>query len=78
MMESFEGAAPYVEAADSSQVAPGSGTPPPKRLKLSETGVLENAVETPPAEPAPTGPLPTLIQEGSGSSMEQVVASLNA
>ena len=77
MMESFEDAAPYVEAADSSLVAPGAETPP-KRLKLFETGAWENALETPPAEPTPAGPLPSLIEEGSVRSMTQVVASLHA
>ena len=41
MEEWFEGIEPFDDAADSSQLAPDAGTPSPKRLKLSEKGVLE-------------------------------------
>ena len=75
MEECFEGAEPFVEEADSSQVAPDAGTPSPKRLKFSDKGDADNAAETPPAE-QPMDPLLTFIQVRSVSPMGQLEAEL--
>ena len=67
MEECFEGAAPFVDEADSSQVIPDEGTPSAKRLKFSVGDTL-NAAKTPPAE-QPMDTLPTPIQARSVSPM---------